>query len=345
MAGQDSSRARGGFAKMSLGRARRPDYPRAPMTAPTSEPVVLTRGLVKRYGSLVAVNGIDLEVRAGTTLGLLGPNGAGKTTTIEILEGLKAPDAGEVRVLGMDWKHSATAIRHEIGVQLQATEFQEKLTVHEVLRMFRCFYRRGRELDEIVSWIGLEEKQKSRVGTLSGGQKQRLALGCALLSRPRVLFLDEPTTGLDPQARRRVWELVEAFVAEGGTVLLTTHYMEEAERLCDDLAIVDQGQVIARGSPREIVASLGAESVVEFELDGQDPALVPRDELGALPGVRAVRFEKQRVVLSVTRSQEAIAGLFAMAERRALPLADLRTHRATLEDVFVTLTGKHLRDE
>jgi ABC-2 type transport system ATP-binding protein len=315
------------------------------MQAPTSEPVVVTRGLVKRYGSLVAVNGIDLEARAGTTLGLLGPNGAGKTTTIEILEGLKQEDEGEVRVLGLDWKHSAPAIRHEIGVQLQATEFQDKLQVHEVLRMFRAFYRRGRDLDEIVSWIGLEEKRTSRVGTLSGGQKQRLALGCALLSRPRVLFLDEPTTGLDPQARRRVWELVEAFAAEGGTVLLTTHYMEEAERLCDDLVIVDQGRVIARGSPRSIVASLGADSVVEFEPSGDGAAAFAQEELAALPGVRSVRFEKERVVLTVTRSQEAIAGLFALAERRSRPLADLRTHRATLEDVFVTLTGKHLRDE
>jgi ABC-2 type transport system ATP-binding protein len=315
------------------------------MPAPTSEPVVVTRGLVKRYGALVAVNGIDLEARAGTTLGLLGPNGAGKTTTIEILEGLKPADEGEVRVLGLDWKHSAAEIRHEIGVQLQATEFQEKLQVVEVLRMFRAFYRRARDLDEIVGWIGLEEKRQSRVGTLSGGQKQRLALGCALLSRPRVLFLDEPTTGLDPQARRRVWELVEAFVAEGGTVLLTTHYMEEAERLCDDLVIVDQGRVIARGSPRSIVASLGADSVVEFEAadDGAPP--FAEAELAALPGVRSVRFEKERVVLTVTRSQEAIAGLFALAERRSRALSDLRTHRATLEDVFVMLTGKHLRDE
>jgi len=310
-----------------------------------SAPVVLTRGLVKRYGELVAVDGIDLEVRAGTCLGLLGPNGAGKTTTIEILEGLKVPDAGEVRVLGLSWRDSAATIRAGIGVQLQATEFQDKLTVFEVLRLFRCFYRDGRTPDEVIAWIGLEEKRNARVGTLSGGQKQRLALGSALINRPRVLFLDEPTTGLDPQARRRVWELIETFKSEGGTVLLTTHYMEEAERLCDELVIVDQGKVIARGSPAALVASLGAESVVEFAPVGGDARSFPEDELRALPGVRDARFEKERVRLSVGDGAAAIAALFQLAARRGVALEDLRTHRATLEDVFVALTGKHLRDE
>jgi len=315
------------------------------MESKGSAPVVLARGLVKRYGDVLAVNGIDLEAHAGTCLGVLGPNGAGKTTTIEILEGLQTPDAGTVRVLGLDWKTSARAIREEIGVQLQATEFQEKLSVRELLRLFRCFYRRGRELDEVIAWIGLEEKRDSRVGTLSGGQRQRLALGCALLHAPRILFLDEPSTGLDPQARRRLWEIVESFKAEGGTVLLTTHYMEEAERLADDLAIVDHGRVIARGSPATIVASLGAESVVEFAPAGGDPRVFPEAPLAALPGVRSVRFEKDCVILSVTRTQAAIAGLFELSARLGVGFEDLRTHRPTLEDVFVTLTGKHLRDE
>ncbi len=307
--------------------------------------VVRARGLVKRYGELVAVDGVDLEVHAGACLGVLGPNGAGKTTTIEVLEGLKQPDAGEVRVLGLDWRRSAQEIRGHIGVQLQATEFQEKLTVFEVLRMFRCFYDRGREPDEVIALVGLEEKRSSRVGALSGGQKQRLALGCALVNHPRILFLDEPTTGLDPQARRRVWEIVETFKGEGGTVLLTTHYMEEAERLSDDLVILDHGRVIARGSPRAIVASLEAESVVEFTPSGGDPRPFPAQELRALDGVRSVRFEKESIVLSVTRTQAAIAGLFALAGRTGTALDDLRTHRPTLEDVFVSLTGKHLRDE
>jgi ABC-2 type transport system ATP-binding protein len=307
--------------------------------------ILAAHGLVKRFGDVLAVDGLDLEARAGTCLGLLGPNGAGKTTTIEMLEGLRAPDAGEIRVLGLDWPSSAQAIRAAIGVQLQATDFQEKLTVFETLRMFRCFYGAGREPDEVIAWVGLEEKRDGRVGTLSGGQKQRLALATALLNRPQLLFLDEPTTGLDPQARRRVWELVEAFKGEGGTVLLTTHYMDEAERLCDQLVILDHGRVIARGSPRAIIASLGAESVVECAPAGGDPRVLPADELGALPGVSGVRFEKERAVLSVTRTQDAIAGLFALAARHGIALADLGTHRPTLEDVFVTLTGKHLRDE
>ena len=317
----------------------------APSQEVASTVIVRARGLVKRFGKLCAVDGLDLEVHAGTCLGLLGPNGAGKTTTIELLEGLKRPDAGEIRVLGLDWEHSAAAIRAAIGVQLQSTEFQEKLTVFETLRMFRSFYEDARDPREVIAWVGLEEKHASRVGTLSGGQKQRLALGCALLNRPRVLFLDEPTTGLDPQARRRVWERVEAFKAEGGSVLLTTHYMEEAERLADDLVIIDHGKVIARGSPQAIIRSLGAESVVECAPAGGDPRVLPEAELRALAGVSGVRYETSLAVLSVTRTQDAIAGLFALAARLGVALDDLRTHRPTLEDVFVALTGKHLRDE
>jgi ABC-2 type transport system ATP-binding protein len=318
-------------------------------TGTAGEVIVDARGLVKRFGAVVAVDGLDLEVRAGTCLGLLGPNGAGKTTTIEMLEGLKRPDAGTIRVLGLSWDDAAVRIRESIGVQLQAGEFQEKLTVFETLRMFRGFYRASREEDEVIGWVGLEEKRASRVGTLSGGQKQRLALGCALLNRPRILFLDEPTTGLDPQARRRVWELVEAFKAEGGTALLTTHYMEEAERLADDLAIVDHGKVIARGAPQAVIDSLHAESVVDFASGGPGSGAgaeaLSDAELRALPGVSAVRRDGERVVLSVTRTEDAIAALFACLTQRGLAIEDLRTHRPTLEDVFVALTGKHLRDE
>ena len=301
------------------------------------------RGLVKRYGDLVAVDGIDLLVPHGSCLGVLGPNGAGKTTTIEILEGLTSPDAGEVEVLGMRWESDATAIKEAIGVQLQETLFPDKLTVFEILRLFRSFYTEPEDIESILDLVGLQEKRDVQVRKLSGGQKQRLAVGCALLSRPRILFLDEPTTGLDPQARRRLWEVVEAFKAGGGTCVLTTHYMEEAHRLADDLVIVDRGRVIASGSPDDIVASLGAESVIEF-VPGQGEAL-SEDELLALDTVQTVRMDDARVALSVTDSRRGIEALFDAMKARDLELADLRTHRPTLEDVFVTLTGKHLRDD
>ncbi len=306
---------------------------------------VMARGLVKRYGELVAVDGVDLEVRRGTCLGVLGPNGAGKTTIIEILEGLKPPDGGEVQVLGRSWGDNAREIQERIGVQLQETEFQDKLTVIEMLRMFRSFYRDGTDLEKVIATIGLEEKRTARVKTLSGGQKQRLAIGCALLHKPEVLFLDEPTTGLDPQARRRLWEVVETFKTHGGTVVLTTHYMEEAERLADEVIIVDHGVVIARGSPASIIASLGVENVVQFGLSDTDPRTLSEDDLLALDGVQSVAYNGAQITLTVIQTQAVIAGLFDLIEQRELALEDLRTHRPTLEDVFVSLTGKHLRDE
>ena len=306
---------------------------------------VRVRGLVKRYGDLVAVDGIDFEVRPGACLGVLGPNGAGKTTTIEILEGLKPPDGGSVEVLGRSWNESPREIQERIGVQLQETEFQDKLTVFELLRMFRSFYLHGSDIESVVRTIGLQEKRNARVKTLSGGQKQRLSIGCALLNEPEILFLDEPTSGLDPQARRRLWEVVESFKSGGGTVVLTTHYMEEAERLADDLIILDHGRVIARGSPSAIVASLGAESVVRFALAGTDIHELAEVELNALQGVRSMRYEGATISLSVVDTPGVIAALFDLIERRGLVLEDLHTHRATLEDVFVSLTGKQLRDD
>ena len=222
---------------------------------------------------------------------------------------------------------------------------QEKLTVFELLRMFRSLYRDGSDLNEVIRTIGLEEKRRAWVKTLSGGQRQRLAVGCALLNRPEILFLDEPTSGLDPQGRRRLWEVIETFKAGGGSVILTTHYMEEAERLADELIILDHGRVIARGSRASITASLGAESVVQFSLAGADPRVLSDGELTSLEGVNAIRYEGAEIVLSVIHTQAVIAGLFDLIEQRGLVLEDLRTHRPTLEDVFVSLTGKHLRDE
>ena len=248
-----------------------------------SSSAVRCERLTKRYGDLTAVDGLSLTVHRGECFGLLGPNGAGKTTTIEILEGLLAPDEGEVEVLGLRWGRDEDALRQRLGIQLQETRLAEKLTVEETLRLFRSFYHRGRSIDELLGIIELESKRRSWVGKLSGGQRQRLAIACALAGAPDLLFLDEPTTGLDPQSRRQLWGVLERFRAGGGTVVLTTHYMDEAEVLCDRVAVVDRGHVIALGSPKELIARLGSAKVV--------------------------------------------------------------THHGTLEDVFMALTGRHLRDD
>src|SRR3954451_1152434 len=229
-------------------------------------------GLRKAYGDVVAVNGLDLTVGAGECFGLLGPNGAGKTTTIEICEGLTVPDAGVVEVLGRRWDSDERDLRERLGIQLQETQLAEKLTVDETVMLFRSFYSRGRNVNEVIDVVKLGEKRTSRVGKLSGGQKQRLALACAIVGDPELLFLDEPTTGLDPQSRRQLWDLIIELRASGRSIVLTTHYMDEAERLCDQVAIVDHGRVIALGSPRELISSLGAEHVVEFSVvEGATP--------------------------------------------------------------------------
>jgi ABC-2 type transport system ATP-binding protein len=304
-------------------------------------------GLVKRYDGrppVEAVRGLDLAVEAGECFGLLGPNGAGKTTTIEVLEGLLPPTAGEVEVLGMRWGGHDEEIRQRIGISLQETRLSEKLTVRETLTLFRSFYRRGLDPDEAVRRVSLEEKTNSQVGKLSGGQKQRLAVACALVGDPDLLFLDEPTTGLDPQSRRQLWDVIRAFRSGGRTVLLTTHYMDEAERLCDRVAVVDHGRVIALGPPRELIARLGGDHVVEFALaDGQAPP-DPAD-LEALPGVRSVRQEAGGVTLQVNEPHVALPALLDRLRQAGLELAHLATRHASLEDVFVQLTGRHLRDE
>jgi ABC-2 type transport system ATP-binding protein len=308
----------------------------------TGDLAIEARGLAKRFGPVTAVNGIDLDLARGRCLGLLGPNGAGKTTTVSMLVGLLEPDAGEIRVLGRSWRNDGDAIRERIGVQLQETALTDKLTVRELLSVFRSFYREGRSLDDVIALVGLEEKADQQYRTLSGGQRQRLALGCALVNRPELLFLDEPTTGLDPQGRRRVWEVIEQFRRDGGTVLLTTHYMEEAESLCDEVTVVDHGRVIARGTPRALIDSLGADSLIEFSL--QDGARIEAEVLERLAGVVRVTLHEMGFVLHVRATHESLPALLDLVRRSGYALGDLRTHRPTLEDVFVSLTGRQLRD-
>ena len=303
---------------------------------------LLVRGLAKRYGDVVAVDGIDLEVHAGECFGLLGPNGAGKTTTIEILEGLNSADRGEVLVLGQAWgRGEDRELRQRLGIQLQETRLHEKLSVEETVRLFRSFYSRGPEVDEVLRVVQLEEKRKAWVGKLSGGQKQRLSVACALVNDPEVLFLDEPTTGLDPQSRRQLWDLIVEFKNRGRTVLLTTHYMDEAQQLCDRVAIMDHGKVIALGTPDELIASLGAEHIVFFSVKESLDAAAVR----SLPGVVDMRVEPAGIALTVREPHRAVPALLAELARQKTELASLTTHHATLEDVFVNLTGRTLRDE
>jgi len=310
------------------------------MSSPPSSAAVRCRGLVKRFDDVLAVAGLDLEIARGECFGLLGPNGAGKTTTIEILEGLTEPDEGEVEVLGTTWKGDGRRLREKLGVSLQETQLNEKLTVAETLRLFRSFYREGRDPEQVLAALALDEKRDARVGKLSGGQKQRLAVACALVGDPEMLFLDEPTTGLDPQSRLQLWQQVTAFREQGGTVLLTTHYMDEAERLCDRIAIVDHGQVIALGTPAELIRSLHAADVVELLSE----PMLSEEELRHLPGVSDVHRRGPNWALAVHSVTESVPPLLAAVEKAGARLTHLSTHRATLEDLFVSLTGRELRD-
>jgi ABC-2 type transport system ATP-binding protein len=314
----------------------------APSFPSSAPPALVCRGLVKRYADVVAVNGLDLEVHAGECFGLLGPNGAGKTTTIEILEGLHRADAGEVKVLDRRWGEGRDReLRERLGIQLQETKLSDKFSVAETVRLFRSFYRRGPHPDEVIRRVSLEEKRDAWVVKLSGGQRQRLSLACALVNAPDVLFLDEPTTGLDPQSRRQVWDLVDDFRRDGGTVLLTTHYMDEAQRLCDRVAIMDHGRIIAIGTPAQLIATLGADHVVEFSVEGT----LDLDAIAGLPGVSQARREAGGVALIVREPHVSIPALLEALAALRLPLLSLTTHHATLEDVFVSLTGRTLRDD
>jgi ABC-2 type transport system ATP-binding protein len=305
--------------------------------------------LVKRYEGKTpvdAVRGLDLAVEKGECFGLLGPNGAGKTTTIEILEGLLDATSGEVEVLGYHWGKQDDEIRQRIGISLQETRLSEKLTVRETLTLFRSFYRQGIEPELAMAQVSLEEKAKSWVRDLSGGQKQRLAVACALVGDPELLFLDEPTTGLDPQSRRQLWDIIRGFRETGRTVLLTTHYMDEAERLCDRVAIVDHGQLIALDTPNQLIASLGGEHVIEFTYGcNSTPNNKDASIFADLPSVSDARTEGDRVCLSVREPHIVLPALLDRLASQGCSLTGLTTRQASLEDVFVKLAGRHLSDE
>jgi ABC-2 type transport system ATP-binding protein len=334
------------------------------------QPAVSCRALVKRYdGGVVAVDGLDLEVAAGECFGLLGPNGAGKTTTVEILEGLLAPTAGDVEVLGMRWATDERALRERLGVSLQQTHLPDHLSVLEIVTMFRSFFSKGRDPGEVLRAVSLDEKKMVWYGKLSGGQKQRLAVACALVGDPDLLFLDEPTTGLDPQSRLQLWDVVEELKKNGRTVLLTTHHMDEAERLCDRVGVVDHGKLIALGTPRELIASLGGQEVIELsparrQVPGSAGAWsepgrqVPgsagawsepegsldENELRELTGIRGVRRVADGFALAAEPLHVALPALVDYLRAAGVRLERLATRHATLEDVFVSLTGRGLRD-
>jgi ABC-2 type transport system ATP-binding protein len=303
-------------------------------------PVIRVRGLTKRYGEVQAVAGIDFDVAKGEIFGLLGPNGAGKTTTVEILEGLRKPDGGDVSVLGVDVMRDADAIKPRIGVSLQTAAMYPKLTVTELVDLFRSFYPRARSTQEIIDVLELGERRNARSQDLSGGQRQRLAVALSLVNDPELVFLDEPTTGLDPAARRSLWDIVDGLKADGRSVLLTTHYMEEAEILCDRLAIMDHGRILEMGTVEDLVSKHFQERTVRFDrLEG-----LSHDELSALPAVSSVKEDADEVLIYTRDPGPTIGGLLELADGRGLEPQNLGIRRATLEDVFLDLTGRALRD-
>jgi ABC-2 type transport system ATP-binding protein len=308
---------------------------------------IRVRGLVKTYPGKPpgeAVRGLDLDVAVGECFGLLGPNGAGKTTTLEIIEGLLDATAGEVEVLGLKWGHDDAEIRRKIGISLQETRLSDKLTVRETVTLFRSFYPAGPTPEEAIGRVGLEEKARSYVDKLSGGQRQRLAVATALVGDPELLFLDEPTTGLDPQSRRSLWDVIRSIRGRGRTVVVTTHYMDEAERLCDRVAVVDHGKVIALGTPAELIARVGGEHVIDLDVDPESPARPADADLMKLPTVNSVRAEGEKITLTAAEPHRALPALLDLTRELGVKVAGLTTRMATLEDVFVTLTGRHLRD-
>ena len=303
-------------------------------------PVIRVRGLVKRYGDIRAVDGIDFDVAPGEVFGLLGPNGAGKTTTVEILEGLRVPDGGQAVVLGIDVGNGADSLKPRIGISLQTASLYPKLTVVEVIDLFRSFYATSRPTEELIADLELGERRNARTKDLSGGQRQRLAVALALVNDPELVFLDEPTTGLDPAARRALWDLIRGLKARGRSVLLTTHYMEEAEILCDRLAIMDHGRILEMGTVDELISKRFKERAVHFDrIDG-----IGDDELAGLDAVTSVKHDDEAVLLYSSDVAATVGALLAATEAHGVEPQNLGIRRATLEDVFLDLTGRALRD-
>lgn len=306
-------------------------------------------GLVKRYGDFTAVNGIHFQVRKGEVFGLLGPNGAGKTTTMEMIEGLRQPDGGTAKVAGFDTKKQLKKVKEVIGVQLQSTSLFDLLKVKEITKMYASFYAKSVPIEPLLESMILGDKINGRVKSLSGGQKQRLAIALALINDPLVVFLDEPTTGLDPQARRTLWDIILRMKEQGKTVVLSTHYMDEAHILCDRICLMDRGQVIALDTPQNLVRSLQSDSAIEFRIPAIDQADAAeqeriRGQLLAIDGVKQVDLRKDTYVLYTDHLQQSLLGLIHQGEREGLVFADLQTRTATLEDVFIHMTGRSLRE-
>jgi ABC-2 type transport system ATP-binding protein len=315
------------------------------MTTTMTGPAIRVRNLVKDYPArpkpVRAVDGLDLEVQRGECFGLLGPNGAGKTTTIEMLEGLSRPTSGDIEVLGLRWADGDRTLRQRIGITLQETKLADKQTVRETTILFRSFHDKGSDPDEVLARVDLTEKQNTYVSRLSGGQRQRLAIACALVGDPELIFLDEPTTGLDPQSRLQLGDIVRKLRSQGCTILLTTHYMDEAEKLCDRVAVVDHGKVIALGSPSELIAKIGGDHLIEFTLEKD---AIDCDTIAKLPAAVSATVKNGVYTVAVTAPHKTLPALLDLLESQHIAMANLTTRHASLEDVFVTLTGRHLRD-
>ncbi|MGI6149304.1 MAG: ABC transporter ATP-binding protein [Firmicutes bacterium] len=295
--------------------------------------------LKKYYGSVKAVDGVSFYCLRGQVFTLLGPNGAGKTTIVEILEGLRQADSGQIIFLGKPCRTIGREEKERIGVLLQQTNWLPKLKVREMLEMFASFYRRSLKADELLEVCSLTDKAGALVETLSGGQRQRLAIGLALVNDPEVIFLDEPTTGLDPQARRNIWDLIETLKEQGKTIFLTTHYMDEAEQLSDFVYIMDQGKIIAKGTPQSLVDNLGQENVIEFSRGGFGP-----EQLQELEQMDGLRVGAEKVAVYTKDLTGDLTRIVEWAKQQGMAIEHLAVRRPNLEDVFLTLTGKGLRD-